>query len=142
MNRLRTITVRCPEGSIVDYLRWVSWWQEVEVLISEEQRTAPALYAYDLGSVPARSAAGALVIAVANAAADMLEANRDKIAPVVRMRIDAARFMLDNYQRRTSLIEVGKVGARPMPESSSQVLKIRLGVFEALEAAYNAGSAS
>jgi hypothetical protein len=142
MNRLRTITVRCPEESIVDYLRWVSWWQEVEVLISEEQRTAPALYAYDLGSVPARSAAGALVIAVADAVADALEANRDRIAPVVDMRIDAARFMLDNYQRRTSLIEVGKIGTRPMPQCSAQVLKIRLGVFAALEAAYSAGAAS
>jgi hypothetical protein len=142
MNRLRTITVRCPEESIVDYLRWVSWWQEVEVLISEEQRTAPALYAYDLGSVPARSAAGALVIAVADAVADALEANRDRIAPVVEMRIDAARFMLDNYQRRTSLIEVGKIGTRPMPQSSAEVLKIRLGVFAALEAAYSAGAAS
>jgi hypothetical protein len=142
MNRLRTVTVRCPEGSVVDYLRWVSWWQEVEVLISEEQRTAPALYAYDLGSVPARSAAGALVIAVADAAADALEAGRDEIAPVVRMRIDAARFMLDNYQRRTSLIEVVKIGTRPMPEGSPDVLKIRQGVFEALDAAYNSGSAS
>jgi hypothetical protein len=142
MNRLRTITVRCPEGSVIDYLRWVSWWQEVEVLISEEQRTAPALYAYDLGSVPARSAAGALVIAVADAVADAIAAGRDRIAPVVRMRIDAARFLLDNYQRRTSLIEVGKVGTRPMPESDAAVLKIRHGVFEALEAAYGSGSAS
>jgi hypothetical protein len=141
MNRLRIITVRCPEGPIVDYLRWVSWWQEVEVLISEEQHTAPALYAYDLGSVPARSAAGALVIAVADAAADAVEGRRDRIAPVVRMRIDAARFMLDNYQRRTALIEVGKIGARPMPESSAEVLAIRRGVFDALGSAYGAGSA-
>ena len=82
------------------------------------------------------------MIAVADAIVDALEAGHDQVAPIVRMRIDAARFMLDNYQRRTSLIEVGKIGTRPMPAGDSAVLKIRRGFFAALEEAYGSGSAS